>query len=587
MSQKKTITFDSWMNPDQKGTSIAYKWTEWQNLKSIAMEKWKEIEGYIYATDTRTLEGGQNFDHTTHIPILHEVREDLISIMYSTILPHEDFMGWQPFDKEASTRDKRDKATAYLKNRHALNNFRKTINKCVRDYIDYGNAFCQVVPVNLTRTLSNGDVVPGYIGPMPKRISPYDIVFDPTADSFENTPKIVRTLLTVGQFKKMAEGSEDWDQEKVQEIIQKRGTVGSVDVSTNKKNNQYLIDGFGTIEQYYRSGMVELLWFYGDVFDDKEGDVYPDQCVVVADRATTVLQMEEPDPKIYHVGWKEKADNLWSQGALDQIVGLNYQVNHRENAKNDAIDKFIYPDRWYAGEVDEIYDPETGQTKFLGPEGGRVQDLAPDTTILSYDTQIDKLLQAARSASRLPPNLAGFRTPGEKTAFEVQSLQDGAFRGFIHKAEIFEIDLLEKVLNAELSIGRDTLSQAIDVQSVDSQGIPTFVQITEEDLKSNGKLVPYGSRRFARLNQQMAMLHELANSNLGGLIGQHLKTAELAKAVEYIGGFTDMGIIDRFANIEEQAEMAQLQNEMERMLVDEASQPSLQEQLMTPEDELE
>ena len=576
LGKNKTVTFDNWASPDSKASHIAGKYMEWQSYKSEAMERWKETEAYIYATDTTSLPGGDVFDHTTHVPIVHELRDELISIMFSTILPNEDFLGWIPFDKESSTQDKRRKALAYIKNRHALNGFRKTIDKLITDVIDYGVCFSQVQYVDYSGTDSSGVPYPGYAGPVVKRFSPYDVTMDPTAARFEDTPKIIRTLLTMGEFISLAE-SQGWDQEEVAQIVEKRGTYGTVDFSDNKKNKQYTPDGFGSIEQYYTSGMVEVLYFYGAIFDDYEGKLIPDRCVVVADRTCTLSDEECKDPMSFMGSWKPKQDNLWAQGALDQIIGINFQINHRENALSTSIDRFIYPDRVQLGDVEISYDPRNGSAVYLAPEGGGVQDLSPDATVLSYDNQVEKLTAKARMALGLPPSVMGFRSPGEKTAFEVQSLNDGAFRSFIHKAERFELDVVEKIVNSELKVGRDNIQSIMQVEAIGSGGVPSMLNVTQKDLTSNGKLVPWGARRFALQNKQMNTLNMLANSNLGQLIGTHLNTFTLAKVVEELGGFNEFGMISEFAAIEEQFKQQQLANTAQQMIASDLEQQQAME----------
>ena len=580
MRTKKTISFRDWANPDTKASHVAFKYSEWQSYKNSAMERWKETEAYIYATDTSTIPGGNVFDHTTHIPLVHELREELISIMYGTILPNDDFLGWQAFDKDANTVLKRNKALAFIKNRHALNGFRKVIDKLITDVIDYGICFVQVQYVDKS-TYSSTDktVKSGYAGPILRRFSPYDFVMDPTADSFESTTKIVRTLISLGEFISLAE-QHNWDKEVVQSIIDKRGTYGTVDFTDNKKNMQYTPDGFTNIEAYYQSGMVEVLYFYGDVFDEYESKVHPNRCAVVVDRCRTLSDTECLDPMIYSASWKPKQDNLWAQGALDQVIGMNFQINHRENALSTSIDRFIFPDRVQVGDVEISYDESTGRTDYLAPEGGGVQDLAPDASVLSYDNQIEKLTMKARMAVGLPGSLQGFRSPGEKTAFEVQSLADGAFRSFIHKAERFEMDVLEPAINAELKIGRDNIASVIQVQAVTADGLPTFMDITQEDLTSNGKLVPWGARRFALQNKQLSMITTLANSNLGNLIGKHMNTMHLAKVVENLGGLGEFEMFQPFAAIEEEFEQQQLINTAQQMNEQNLARPTLEEEML-------
>jgi hypothetical protein len=185
-----SITFYSWGEPDWKATEVVGRYQSWQSHRESAMSQWEEIEAYLYATDTTQLNDA--FDHTTHLPILSEIKEDLEAIMYSTVLPHDDWLGWRPFDLEAATLEKRDKAVAYINNRHNLNGFRHTMRKLIHDYIVYGNAFVMAYHCDEQKVDSKGNLIAGYYGPKLTRISPYDIVFDPTVSDFKKTPKIIR-----------------------------------------------------------------------------------------------------------------------------------------------------------------------------------------------------------------------------------------------------------------------------------------------------------------------------------------------------------------------------------------------------------
>lgn len=568
---KKSLEIQDWFSPHSKAQVVTHHWTEWNMAREKARERWREIDAYIHATTTQDLMDNPAWDHTTHIPIVAEIYEDLTAIMADTVIPHEDWLGWRPYDRASNNAEKRNKVLAYIRNRHELNGFNKTVLQLLSDYIRYGNAF----------VLTTADTDPmGYIGPRPVRISPYDIVFNPTADSFENTPKIIRQVMDLGEFKQFCEDNEDIvDQEAARKVFDRRSSYSTVEGSELDKDQQYLPDGFSSYTHYYQhSGTVELLWFYGNIYDSTEDKLYRNRKIVVVDRCNVIMDEEEKNPRIRKAGYRPRPDNLWSQGALDNIIGMNYQINHRENSKSDAIDRFIHPDRVYRGDVDEIFDDNTGQVKYLCPENGDVRDIAPDASVLSYDAQIDKLTLRARSAARLPLQLAGFRTPGEKTATEVQSLNEGAFRGFINKAEQFEIDLLEPMVADEIEVGRENMVSALQVKTDLEEGFSTFMEVTEDDLKSNGVLVPYGARRFKREVQQMAMLQQLANSNLAGLIGQHISTWKLAQAVERLGGFEKFGMIDKFSAIEEQREAQSLQSTAEEM--------NLEELMMRQEEDL-
>ena len=572
------ITLNTQDNASLAG-GIASYWHEWNSQRVPALSLWEEIDRYITATDTTNLEGGEHFDHKTHIPVTSELYEDLVAIVYSTLFPHEDWMGWKGFNIDAITKAVRTKVLGYIKEAHMLNGFDVTFSKIVEDLCRYGNCFVQATYVDET-VLTEENIEAGYSGPKPVRISPYDIVFNPTAKEFAKTPKIVRSVIALSEFIDLYEqiGAQGALDEKEYERILSNRTAGQNDYSERYKEAQYVPEGFGSIQNYFMSGYVELLWFYGDILDGTE--VRRNRCVIVADRDLVVLDKEELHPNIFKGGWSDRPDNLWSQGPLDKVVGINYMINHRENGKNDAIDKFIHPDRAFVGDVEEIYDEDTGQTKYLLPEGGSVSDIRPDSTVLTFDNQIIMHREMARQSARLPQQLSGFRTAGEKTATEVQSLNDGAFRGFINKAAQLERTLLEPFLRAEIKIAKDNFSSIIKILGEDEEGILLTSEITEEDLAAKGKLIPFGSRRFARQLQQQQGVMQIANTNLAGLIGQHLNTYNLAKTVETLFGFDQFEMVQKLAAIDEQLEAQEKQMMAEQQAVMQSSQPTSLEMQM-------
>jgi hypothetical protein len=567
---------------------IAGYWEEWNSSRETALALWSEIDNYLLATDTSMLEGGENFDHKTHIPIASELHEDLLAIVYSTMFPHEDWLGWKGFEINAITKQLRSKVKSYIKQCHALSGFNIQMRKVIDDLVRYGNCFAQAYYKNDTVDTEEG-YLSGYSGPAVKRISPYDIVFNPTATDFEKTPKIIRSLVSVGELLEFLENISDEDQmitsEETQSLLQRR-TGGFRDRAERYKDKQFIPQGFGSLDEYYSSGYVELLWFYGDILDEVETKVYKKRCIVVVDKDTIILDKEEVKPSVFKGGWTSRPDNLWSQGPLDKVIGINYMINHRENGKNDAIDKFIYPDRSYVGDVEEIYDEVTGHTKYIMPEGGSVSDIRPDSTVLTFDNQIMMHRDLARTSARLPQQLAGFRTAGEKTATEVQSLNDGAFRGFINKVAQVEEDLLEPLVQAEMRIAKDNFSSIIKVLEEDEEGILLTTSITEEDLSANGKLLPVGSRRFSRQLQQLQGLTQLTNTNIAQMVAPHINTYNLAKTVEGLYGFDQYAFINKFASIDENLEMQEKQMMAEQEMVKSSSQPtSLEMGMMEEEDE--
>jgi len=585
------FTIEDYSDGNRTAAAIAMAWFEWNNYRVNARNLWGEIDSYIHATDTSTTSYNET-DHKTMIPVVSEIHEDLNAIMYGTVLPHDDWLGWRGYDLDAVTVDKRKKVLAYIKHLHTVNGFRKTLRQLLDDYHRYGNSFCQVQYQDHSVKDEEGNVVSGYSGATPVRISPYDIVFNPTAASFEASAKVIRRMMSTGEFLQwtdsLRERGIEVSEDAVERVLSQRNQgTQNTDTSNVQKNNQYIPDGFGTIEQYYTSGFVEVLWFYGDVYDVKTRSVQKGRCITVVDRDTLLFDKQELDCRIHKASWKPRPDNLWSQGALDNVIGLNYMINHRENSKNDAIDRFMNPDRAFVGDVDEVYDEVTGQTKYILPEGGSVTDISPDTTVLSYNNEIEMHLEMARKAARLPQQLSGFRSSGEKTAFEVQSLNDGAFRGFINKAEQFEQEFLEPLITSEIEIAKEYFSSVVKVLDSDSEGIFSVLEVTKDDLSTNGKLMPYGARRFARALQQQAGLTQLSNTNLSQFVAPHLDSWNLTQAVNSVYGFEDFQMFRKFASIEEQQQAQQMQALAAEEQVQEFSEPSLQEvQIQEEEGEL-
>jgi len=574
-------------NKENVASTIAYKWSEWDGSRTEAKKLWEEIDSYIHATDTTSLEGGNNFTHTVMIPVVSEIHEDLQAIMYATLFPHVDWLGWKPYDMDSATTLKRSKVLSYIKHAHLLNGFYKTSRSFIDDVIRYGNCFAEVHNVDEREVKEDDTLGAGYVGAKPKRISPYDIVFNPTASSFEKTDKIVRSVVHVSDLLEWYSGVvPDGDVEAVRELLRERkGSLSGSGTNHSSKDKQYVPDGFGSYQEYILSGYVEVLTLYGDVFDEESFTTSKNRMISVIDGCKVLLDEPLEGRRIFKGSWKARPDNLWSQGALDAVVGLNYMINHRENSKNEAIDKFIHPDRLYQGEVEEIFDEVTGQMKYLAPENGAVVDMQPNTAILSYNNEVASHLELARRASRIPQQLSGFRSAGEKTAFEVQALNDGAFRGFVNKAEQLEQDFFEPLVTAEIEIARNNFQSVIQVANKTPEGLVSFLEVTEEDLKANGKLLPYGSRRFSRLLQQQAGLNQLSQSTLGQIVAPHMSTWKLAEAVEHVYGFEDFDMFEKFVSVEEQLEAQEMQAMAQNEFVNSQSQPTPQELSLQDDDE--
>ena len=159
----------------------------------------------------------------------------------------------------------------------------------------------------------------------------------------------------------------------------------------------------------------------------------------------------------------------------------------------------------------------------------------------------------------------GIRSPGEKTAFEVQSLQNAASRIFEHKTAHFERTFLEPILNTMLEIARRKMNFVDTVRVLDdATGSMLFSEITKEDITAKGKIRPVGARHFAeraRRVQNLTQLYQIKAADPS--VAPHLSGKELARILaDELGEPTLFG--ENIA-IEEQLETQQAAQEAEAM----------------------
>ena len=196
-----------------RDSEAAYISTTWSNYKTQMQPKvdsWKELRNYIFATDTTTTTNkslpGKN---STTLPKLCQIRDNLHSNYISALFPNDDWLKWEAYSKNDNTRDKVEAIEAYMGNKTREGHFRMAVSKTLYDYIDYGNVFATVEYESAYSDDGKGGKTSVYQGPRLKRISPLDIVFNPLADDFMKSWKIIRSLKSIGELKNMADQEPD------------------------------------------------------------------------------------------------------------------------------------------------------------------------------------------------------------------------------------------------------------------------------------------------------------------------------------------------------------------------------------------
>lgn len=565
------------VRPDTLADQIYMMWNDFYNQRKPWVEEQKELRNYLFATDTsKTSNRTLPWRNSTTIPKLTQIRDNLHANYMAALFPNDQWLKWEGFTLDDAVKAKREAIESYMQNKTRLGGFRTTVSQLVYDYIDYGNAFADVEWVNEKKIDPiTGEEIPGYVGPRVVRISPMDILMNPASSSFRNSPKMTRKIMNLGELKKQVSDfpEKKWIKEAVSKALTTRHSIanGQYSIEDFDKAAGYTIDGFGNLYEYYQSPYVELIEFEGDLYDPYTDTLMENYVITIMDRNTVIrkepIESWMPKGTKSHVGWRLRPDNLYAMGPLHNLVGMQYRIDHLENIKADMFDLIAYPPLKIVGEVEEfVWAP--GAEIHIDNADSDVMMLTPDTTALAADTQIAILEQRMEDYAGAPKQAMGIRTPGEKTAFEVQALESAAGRIFREKVENFEVELLEPILNAMVEITRRNLDIADTVRVFDDElGTQIFMTITKEDLTANGKLRPTGARHFFAQQQLIQNMNGIFNSPIGQLIAPHISTKQLAKLAEDLFGIERYQLVSENIALIEDFERQQMISTLQEQLV--------------------
>lgn len=538
MADSKVVELKALLAPQDTAAWVTNLWDKYNDQRAEKVSQWAEVDKYITATDTTTTTNQSlPWTHKTTMPKLTQIRDNLHANYISSLFPNDKWLTWVAFSEEAAKRSTAQTITAYMDNKTREGKFRNVISRLLYDYIDKGNVFA--MPVFEARYKeTDRERITDFIGPKLVRISPYDIVFNPMATSFENSFKVVRSIKTVGELRRLAETHPEhrfW-----LDAIESRQMKADASRTYSRddwaKASQYQVDGFGNLQEYYMSDAVEILEFYGDYHDNETGEVKANQMITVVDRSFVARQTDIPSyggrALIRHVGWRLRPDNLWAMGPLDNLVGMQYLLDHYLNMGANALDLKVMAPKKIIGDVEEFnWEPNA---EIHMDENGDVQELAQNFndvfTVRDWIEYIENKMELYAGA---PREAMGIRTPGEKTAFEVQSLETAAGRIFNEKIIQFEL-FMEECLNDMLEVTHRNMDFTDTIRILDKDiGAQRFKEITKEDITANGILRPVGARHFAQKAQELQNLVGIFNTPfIAEKIAPHTSGVALTQFVE-------------------------------------------------------
>lgn len=578
------------LEPSSIAEQVAGFYTQWNSGRQVWLNRVKEVIQYVYATSTRETTNSKNpWSHSTVVPKLTQIHDNLGANYAGALFGGREFFTFEPAKRDEASAAKRRAIVSYLATKHDANGFRHVMKKLLDDWVQSGNCFARVEYVRELEVdpRTNEEYVT-YQGPKVFRISPYDIVFDPTVTEFKDTAKIIREVISRGELFRRVQDSpegEDYNVAEVQRIMQFYSLIATMTDAEINKSIQMQMDGFGNASSYFKSGKVELLHFVGDIFDAVTGQLHKSQLITIVDRRYVIRQGTLADyqgfGRIYHAGWRKRTDNLWAQGPLDNLVGMQYSINHLENARSDAFDQMLSPDRVLIGTV-EVEKDGAVTNYYVDDKGGDVKNLVPDGSVLQADTQIALKEAQMEAYAGAPREAMGIRSPGEKTAFEVSTLQNAASRLFQTKIEDFEQELVELVLNGELEVAVRNLDTNDVAKVLDEDfGVQEFLTITRDDLVARGTLKARGASHYAKRAQLVQELQAFQAVLAGDQeIRVHFPAKARARAWNDALGFDKLELFQPFGGIDEAVQLQQAQLSAQNMMDESAAaSQGLQEQV--------
>ncbi len=581
----KVAEITALVSRDDGAAWVSNLWDKFNMQRREWIEEKKELRNYIFATDTRsTSNASLPWKNSTTLPKLCQIRDNLHSNYLSALFPNESWLQWESFSLDSASQEKASVIENYMATKCRRSGYRGTVSKQLYDYIDYGNAFSTASFESRHKLSPMGQRMVDYVGPIAHRISPLDIVFDPTAESFEQSFKIIRSIKTIGEL--MLLSQQDPDQAFWMDAIEKRlmlqDKMGGYSIEDFDKAIGYAVDGFGNYHEYLQSNYVEVLEFWGDYHDPESGEVSQNRLVTVVDRATLVRNTDIPTysgkAPIRHVGWRLRDDNLWAMGPLDNLVGMQYRIDHLENLKADAADLIVHPPLKIIGEVEQfVWGPGA---EIHIDENGDVGEVSKSLAgLIQATNDISMLEDKMELYAGAPREAMGIRSPGEKTAFEVGQLQAAAGRIFQEKVSTFELMLLEPNLNDMLEQAHRNMAEPETLSILDNDlDVRVFQEITRDDLVGDGVIHPVGARHFAEQAKFVQEMVNLSNTGVMQIIAPHISSKALAKAMGSALNVEKLGIFEPNIAIQEQMETQRLARAAQEQMISEEQQvqPDLQ-----------
>lgn len=574
MTQSNVMTVIGLVTPDSQAKEVLQLWDRFRNARVNWEAEMMELRTYNFATDTRTTENNANgFHNSTTVPKLSHIAMNLRANYNAHLFGAKNWVQFEAANADEALADKKKTITAYARTKVERKDYEGVLGTCVDDWLYAGACFAQQHYVTEYGTNALGEETIIYQGTVLERIPTSDIVFDVTAATFQSARKVIRKMYTIGDIARFVHDSShpEFTQELLEELRTTRNYVRGAGVTSSArgidwKNLALSRDGFGNMLDYMNTDKVEVHEFYGDMYLMDTGEYLPNHKMVVLDRRKLIYS--EPigtangSDYIYYSTPEKRPDNLMGMSPLARLVGMQYKLDKLENMRADVFDRIANPIVVEVGDVEFYGTRGAPGGRYLVDEKGSVTYLTPDTTVLQADFQINNTMQIMEEMAGSPRNASGFRTPGEKTKFEVQHLDQAGNRIFRDRVAAFERNFIEPILNDMIQLARENLGETDMISTTDDEfNTQEFLTITRDELAVSGRLRAKGSKLYAERANALQNLMGILASPAVEYIKPHLSGKKLSKVLEELGEFEEFDLFFPNIGVQEMQETQRMMNE--------------------------
>ena len=150
----QTIIIEKDFDIDSIAWDISDKYITWESSRAEQVSEWKEIQEYLFATDTtKTANSKLPWSNKTTMPKLCQIRDNLFANYMSSMFPKKKWLTWQGDTSSDEDIAKKISIESYISWVIDRNEFYDEVSKLVLDYIDYGNVFGMVTWVDNSQLL--------------------------------------------------------------------------------------------------------------------------------------------------------------------------------------------------------------------------------------------------------------------------------------------------------------------------------------------------------------------------------------------------------------------------------------------------